>query len=180
MPKKAGLIPLRNKVAYLGVFLGIALICSYIESLIPFYFGIPGVKLGLTNIVVVLMLYCVGAREAFLISLLRILLAGFMFGNMFSILYSLAGASVSFLMMYFLKKTGKFGVIPISITGGIFHNAGQLVVAAMVVSNYRIGYYFPVLLIAGAVTGFLIGIAAQEVILRIGKNFLTADKKTEK
>ena len=78
--KKAGLIPLRNKVAYLGVFLALALICSYVESLIPFYFGIPGVKLGLTNIVVVLMLYCVGAREALTISVLRVILAGFMFG----------------------------------------------------------------------------------------------------
>lgn len=169
MPKKAGLIPLRNKVAYLGIFLAIALICSYIEALIPFYFGIPGVKLGLTNIVVVLMLYRVGTKEAFLISMLRILLAGFLFGNMFSILYSFAGAVISFLMMYLLKKTGKLGVIPVSITGGIFHNAGQLVVAAFVVNNYRIGYYFSVLMIAGAVTGFLIGIAAQEVILRIGK-----------
>ena len=81
--KKAGLIPLRNKVAYLGVFLALALICSYVESLIPFYFGIPGVKLGLTNIVVVLLLYCVGTREALTVSVLRILLAGFLFGNMF-------------------------------------------------------------------------------------------------
>ncbi len=169
MQKKAGLIPLRNKVAYLGVFLAVALICSYIESLIPFYFGIPGVKLGLTNIVVVLLLYCVGAKEAFLVSMLRIVLAGFMFGNMFSILYSLAGGILSFLMMYLLKKTGKLGVLPISITGGLFHNVGQLFVAAFVVENFYIFYYLPVLLIAGAVTGLLIGIAAQEVILRLGK-----------
>ena len=79
---------LRNKVAYLGVFLALALICSYVESLIPFYFGIPGVKLGLTNLVVVLMLYCVGTKEALLISVLRIVLSGFLFGNMFSILYN--------------------------------------------------------------------------------------------
>lgn len=169
MRKKAGLIPLRNKVAYLGVFLAVALICSYIESLIPFYFGIPGVKLGLTNIVVVLMLYHTGAKEAFLVSMLRIVLAGFMFGNMFSILYSLAGGILSFLMMYLLKKTGKLGVLPISITGGLFHNVGQLFVAALVVENFYIFYYLPVLLIAGAVTGLLIGIAAQEVILRLGK-----------
>lgn len=171
MQKKAGLIPLRNKVAYLGVFLAVALICSYIESLIPFYFGVPGVKLGLTNIVVVLMLYNTGAKEAFLVSMLRIVLAGFMFGNMFSILYSLAGGILSFLMMYLLKKTGKLGVLPISITGGLFHNVGQLFVAALVVENFYIFYYLPVLLIAGAVTGLLIGIAAQEVILRLGKRF---------
>lgn len=155
----------------MGLFLALALICSYIESLIPFYFGIPGVKLGLTNIVVILMLYCVGSREALTISMLRIVLAGFLFGNMFSILYSLAGGGLSFLVMYLLKKTGKLGILPISISGGIFHNIGQLIVAAFVVSNYNILYYMPVLLIAGAVTGLLIGIAAQEVVLRIGNRF---------
>ena len=97
--KKTDSTPLRDKVAYLGVFLALALICSYVESLIPFYFGIPGVKLGLTNIVVVLMLYCVGTKEAFAISMLRIVLAGFLFGNLFSILYSLAGGKFSFLVM---------------------------------------------------------------------------------
>ena len=165
------LIRLRNKVAYLGVFLALALICSYIESLIPFSFGIPGVKLGLTNIVVVLMLYCVGTKEALAISVQRIVLAGFMFGNMFSILYSLAGGLLSFAVMYGLKKTNRFGVLPISISGGIFHNVGQLVIAAFIVSSYHIFYYMPVLLVAGAVTGFLIGVAAQEIILRIGNRF---------
>ena len=163
------LIQLRNKVAYLGVFLGLALVCSYVESLIPFYFGIPGVKLGLTNIVIVLMLYCVGAKEAFTISVLRVVLAGFLFGNMFSILYSLAGGILSFGVMYLLMRTKKLGLLPISICGGLFHNIGQLAVAAFVVENYRIVYYLPVLLIAGAVTGLLIGIAAGEIVLRIGK-----------
>ncbi len=162
------LIQLRNKVAYLGIFLAVALICSYIESLIPFYFGIPGVKLGLTNIIVVLMLYSVGAKEAFTISVLRIILSGFLFGNLFSILYSLAGGLFSFAVMLLLKRTKKFGVLPISIGGGVFHNVGQLIVAAFVVSNYNILYYLPILLAAGAVTGALIGIAAQEMLLRIG------------
>lgn len=165
--KRRDLIPWRGKVAYLGVFLALALICSYVESLIPFYFGIPGVKLGLTNIVVVLLLYLVGAREALLISIARVFLAGFLFGNMFSIIYSLAGALLSFAVMALLKKAGKFGVLPISISGGIFHNVGQLVVAALVVENYNIFYYMPVLLVAGIVTGALIGIAAQEIILRL-------------
>lgn len=166
-----GWIPLRNKVAYLGVFLAIALVCSYVESLIPFYFGIPGVKLGLTNIVVVLMLYCVGCREALAVSVARIMLAGFLFGNLFSILYSLAGGLLSFLVMWLLKRTGKFGVLPISVSGGLSHNVGQLIVAAFVVDNYNIFYYLPVLLIAGCVTGFLIGVAAQEMILRVGDRF---------
>lgn len=165
--KKTDSTPLRGKIAYLGVFLALALICSYVESLIPFYFGIPGVKLGLTNIVVVLLLYLAGTREAFLVSVARVVLAGFLFGNMFSILYSMAGALLSFFVMYLLKKTGKFGVLPVSISGGMFHNVGQLCVAAFVVENYNIFYYMPVLLIAGIVTGALIGVAAQEIILRL-------------
>lgn len=159
---------MRNKkIAFMGVFLALALICSYVESLIPFYFGIPGVKLGLTNIVVVLMLYSIGTKEAFGISTLRIILAGFMFGNMFSIIYSLAGGLFSFLVMYLVKKTGKLGVVPISVCGGISHNIGQIVVAALIVNNYNILYYFPILLIAGIVTGFLIGIVSQEILIRL-------------
>lgn len=151
--------------------MALALICSYVESLIPFYFGIPGVKLGLTNIVIVLLLYTVGTKEALAVSVLRIVLAGFLFGNMFSILYSLAGGLLSFLVMWILKRCNKFGVLPISVSGGIFHNLGQLVVAAFVVENYNIFYYMPVLLIAGIVTGLLIGVAAQEIMIRIGKRF---------
>lgn len=164
------LIPLRNKVAYLGVFLALALICSYVESLIPFYFGIPGVKLGLTNVVVVCMLYCIGTREALAVSVCRILLAGFLFGNMFSILYSFAGGLLSFLVMWLVKKTKLLGLIPVSVCGGIAHNAGQLLVAALVVENYNIFYYMPMLLVAGILTGLLIGIAAQEIIIRVWKN----------
>lgn len=159
---------MKRKTAYMGMFLALALICSYVESLIPFYFGVPGVKLGLTNIVVVLMLYCIGAKEALLISVLRIILAGFLFSNVFSILYSLAGGLFSFLIMYLLKKTNKLKVITISVAGGLCHNIGQLAMAAAVVENYHIFYYLPLLLAAGFVTGLLIGLLAQEMILRVG------------
>ena len=160
-----------RKIAYLGVFLALALILSYVESLIPFYFGIPGVKLGLTNLIVVVMLYCTGTKEAFGVSVARILLAGFLFGNLFSILYSLAGGVLSFIVMYLLKKTGRFHVISVSVTGGISHNIGQLIAAAFVVETYDIFYYMPFLLIAGVATGFLIGMLAQEFILRFEKQF---------
>lgn len=152
----------------MGVFLALALICSYVESLIPISFGIPGVKLGLTNIVVVLMLYCIGAKEALVVSVCRIVLAGFLFGNLFSILYSLAGGLLSFLIMWAVKRTGKLGILPVSVCGGIFHNIGQLAVAALVVENYNVFYYLPVLLLAGAATGLAIGVVAQELIIRIG------------
>ena len=152
----------------MGVFLALALICSYVESLIPISFGIPGVKLGLTNIVVVLMLYCIGAKEALAVSVCRIVLAGFLFGNLFSILYSLAGGLLSFLIMWAVKRMGKLGILPVSVCGGIFHNIGQLAVAALVVENYNVFYYLPVLLLAGAATGLAIGVVAQELIIRIG------------
>ena len=156
-----------KKTAYLGLFLALALICSYIESLIPFYFGIPGVKLGLTNIVVVLMLYCTGAKSALAVSVLRILLSGFLFGNMFSILYSLAGGLASFLCMVLLKRSGRFRIISVSAAGGVMHNLGQIAVAAAVVENRSLFYYYPVLFIAGTLTGIVIGIAAQEILLRL-------------
>lgn len=150
------------------MYLALALICSYVESLIPFYFGVPGVKLGLTNIVVVLLLYTLGAKEAFGVSVMRIFLAGFLFGNPFSILYSLSGGILSFLVMYLLKRTEKLKVITVSVAGGLMHNIGQLLMAALVVENYHVLYYLPVLLVAGFVTGFLIGILSQEIIIRIG------------
>lgn len=158
---------MKNKVAYMGLFLALALVCSYVESLIPFYFGVPGVKLGLTNIVIVMVLYCIGAKEAFCISVMRVLLAGFLFGNAFSILYSLAGGVLSFLVMFLLTTATKLHVVSVSVAGGISHNLGQLAVASLIVSNYRILYYGTILILAGIVTGFVIGILAQEIILRL-------------
>ena len=158
-----------RKTAYLGVFLSLALVCSYVEALIPFSFGVPGIKLGLANIVVVLLLYCVGAKEAIAVSVLRMILAGFLFGNAFSIVYSLAGGLLSFLVMLLLKKTNLLNCVSISVAGGISHNIGQLIAAAWIVENYNVFFYAPVLMIAGILTGFLIGILSQEIILRIGK-----------
>ena len=162
---------MKQKTAYLGLFSAVAIILGYVESLIPFYLGIPGVKLGLTNLIVVVMLYCTGTKEAFGVSVARILLAGFLFGNLFSILYSLAGGVLSFIVMCLLKKTGRFHVISVSVTGGISHNLGQLIAAAFVVETYDIFYYMPFLLIAGVATGFVIGMLAQEFILRFENQF---------
>lgn len=157
---------MKKKVAILGVFLALALICSFVESLIPFYFGVPGMKLGLTNVVVLLLLYFFGAKEALLVSMMRILLSGFMFSNAFSILYSLAGGILSWAVMLLLKKTGRFHMVSISICGGITHNLGQILVAMVVVKNYYIFGYFPFLFIGGGITGLLIGLVAQEIYLR--------------
>lgn len=158
---------MKDKAAYFGVFTALALIFSYIETLIPFSFGIPGMKLGLANLLTVILLYKRNAKEALLLSVVRIILSGFLFGNLFSIIYSLAGGILSLFVMSMLKKAEGFSVMGVSAAGGVSHNVGQLLVAMAVVETYRVGYYFPVLLIAGLVTGLLIGIAANEVLKRL-------------
>ena len=158
---------MKNRAAYFGVFTALALIFSYVETLIPINFGIPGVKLGLANLVIVIVLYKRGWKEALLLSVVRIVLAGFIFGNLFSILYSLAGGILSLAVMAALSKRDLFSVTGVSMAGGIAHNIGQLVVAMLVVETYQVGYYLPVLLIAGVLTGAVIGIVASEVLKRI-------------
>ena len=147
-----GDIKVKNRVAYFGVFTALALIFSYIETLIPISFGLPGVKLGLANLIIVIALYKIPLREVYVLSVVRVLLSGVLFGNYFSIAYSLAGG---------------FSVIGISIAGGVCHNIGQLVVAMIVVETFAMSYYMPVLLVAGLITGFLIGVVADQVLRRI-------------
>lgn len=162
---------MKNKTALLGILTSLALIFSYVETLIPIHFGIPGAKLGLANLVTVLALYKSGAKEAFMISSLRIVLAGFMFGNLFGILYSFSGALLSLAVMIILKNSGRFGLIGVSIAGGVSHNVGQLIMAMLVVETYSVGYYLPALLIAGTATGAVIGVISNEVIKRIKMMF---------
>ena len=158
---------MKGKAAYFGVFTALALIFSYVETLIPFQFGIPGVKLGLANLIIVIVLYKTDWKEALLLSVVRIVLAGFIFGSLFSILYSLAGGILSLAVMALLKKKDSFSVMGVSMAGGVTHNVGQLIVAMIVVETYQVGYYLPVLLIAGLITGAVIGIVAGEVLKRI-------------
>lgn len=161
------MIDLKTKVAYFGVFTALALIFSYVETLIPIHLGIPGVKLGLANLIIVITLYKMGVKEAYILSVVRVVLAGFIFGNMFSILYSMAGGLLSLTVMIFLKKTDKFSVMGISMAGGVFHNVGQLIMASIVLESLSITYYLPVLLISGVLTGFFIGFIANEMLKRL-------------
>ena len=153
------------------MLMALALVLSYVESLIPFAVGIPGVKLGLTNIVTVIMLYIAAPMQTFLLCVFRAVLSGFMFGNAFSIIYSLAGCILSFIVMYLLKKSDKFSSVSISLVGGVCHNIGQIIVAAIVLSTYSVVYYIPVLLVAGCITGLVIGTVASQVLLRISDSF---------
>lgn len=156
-----------KKTAYLGLFCAAALILSYVESLIPFFAGIPGMKLGLPNAAIVSVLYLYSWKEAALVNLARILAAGFLFGNAFGILYSAAGAGLSLLCMQLVKRTGKFSPAGVSVIGGVAHNAGQVIVAAMVVENARVGYYFLPLAIAGIITGAVNGMISEWMFPRL-------------
>ncbi|MDE5698878.1 MAG: Gx transporter family protein [Lachnospiraceae bacterium] len=152
-----------KRAAYCAVLTALAMIFGYVEALIPFGFGIPGVKLGLANIVIVLALYILPAYQAFVIQLMRIVLVSFLFGNLSMMFYSLAGGVLSFLVMVFLKKGNIFSITGVSIAGGVSHNVGQLTVAVLVVQNLKVAFYFPALMIAGLITGCLIGILAYRI-----------------
>ena len=163
----------------MGLLLAVSLILSYIESVLPFNFGIPGMKLGLPNLAVVLALYLFGWQEALLINISRIVLAGFMFGNLAGILFSLAGAFVSFVFMLVARKTRLFSAGGVSMVGGVMHNAGQLLIAVLIVKTVGILYYLPILLIAGMVTGGLIGIIVMKTIPYLRKLVYEPGKETD-
>lgn len=160
---------MKKEAVHFGVFTALALLFSYIETLIPFHIGIPGVKLGLANLIIVIALYKMPWEQTFLLSVTRVILTGFMFGNLFSILYGLAGGILSLFVMTFLKKGQHFSVIGVSVSGGVFHNVGQLLVAMLATESLNLFYYVPVLIISGLLTGIVIGILANEMLSRLKK-----------
>ncbi len=153
-------------VAVFGFLLAAAILLGYVEMLIPIQIPIQGVKLGLANAAVLLVLYLFGPGPAFLLSLLRILLSGFLFSNMAAMIYSLAGGMLSLIVMCAVKRTDLFSVVGVSILGAVSHNGGQLVIAMLVLQSRSLVYYIPVLLAAGIVTGMLIGIVVKELLPR--------------
>jgi heptaprenyl diphosphate synthase len=159
-----------KKTAMYGLLVALAFILSYIESLIPFPL-MPGMKLGLANLVVIIALYGMGWKEALVLSLIRIILVGFTFGNLSTMLYSLAGGLLSWLMMVLAKKSKWFSMVGVSIIGGISHNIGQIIVAILTVSNVYLVTYLPLLLITGAITGTLIGFLGALILKRIKRLF---------
>ena len=157
-----------KKIALFGMMVALAFTFSYFESLIPFNIGIPGVKLGLANLVVVTALYIMTPSQALAIAVIRIFLAGLTFGNVYSLAYSLCGGILSYLVMLLVKKT-RLSIVGVSMLGGVCHNIGQIIVAAIVMETVRIAYYLPVLLVAGLITGFLMGVASKLVVDRFQK-----------
>lgn len=152
-----------KRVAYCALLTALTMIFGYVEALIPFGFGIPGVKLGLANIVIVLALYILPACQVFAIQLMRIVLVSFLFGNLSMMLYSLAGGMLSLVVMLLLNRRDVFSITGVSIAGGVSHNIGQLIVAALVVQNLKIMFFFPIMIMAGLITGCLIGVLACRI-----------------
>lgn len=148
---------MKRKTALYGLLVALAFIFSYVETLVPLPIGIPGIKLGLANGVTLTALYLLRPRDALAVSLLRIGLAGFTFGSPVSMLYSLCGGVLSFLTMWQCQKSHRFSVVGVSIAGGVAHNVGQLLLASLVLGARSVAWYAPVLLVAGLITGGLIG-----------------------
>ena len=142
------------------------MILSFVESRIPALTAIPGIKMGLANIAVVFALYRIGWREAGAVSLVRVAVAGMLFGSGVSILYSLAGAALSLAGMALMKRTGKFSPVSVSVTGGVLHNLGQIAVACFILGTNVIAYYLPFLILGGTVSGILIGTVSGIIINR--------------
>lgn len=152
----------RNKrITYAALLIALGIIFGYIEFLFPLPVGIPGVKLGLSNVITVVCLYLFDPIMALGVLIIRVVLSGMLFGNFFGILYSLAGALVSWFAMTSLKKFDVFSVIGVSVAGGVSHNIGQLIVACLVVSQLKIMFYLPVLLVSGVICGFIVGIVSR-------------------
>lgn len=159
---------LQNKVTLRAVLIALAMIFSWIEAQIPY--PIPGAKLGLTNLVVLVALYRLSIGDALGINVIRIILVGLTFGNMFSLIYSLSGGILSGLIMIFMKKTGKFHITAVSLAGGIVHNIGQILVAMYVLETKAILSYLPVLWITGLLAGIVVGILGSMVLKRLPEN----------
>lgn len=159
-----------TEIAKYAMFIALACIAGYIETLIPLPIPIYGIKLGLANIIVVIVLYIMTPMAAVIVSLLRIIIISFMFGNMMMLIYSLSGALLSLFVMSLLKKTNCFSIIGISMAGGVFHNIGQIIAAGFSIGFLSILGYIPVLIIAGIITGIIIGIISGQILIRLNIN----------
>ena len=162
-----------KKIAFLGLFVALAFVLSYIEYMLPLNIGIPGAKIGLANLVVMVALYTVGDKNAIALSIIRVVLVGLTFGNISMMMYSLAGAALSLCVMLIAKKLGKLSVTGVSVLGGVFHNIGQIIVAMLVLETQSLLYYLPFLIVIGTITGVLIGFVANLITARVKSVFRT-------
>ena len=153
-----------KKVAVYGVATALSLVLGYVEHLVPFPIGIYGIKLGLSNLATVAVLYLLGGTAALTLNFFRILLSSLLFGNAVSLVYSLCGGMLSAAVMLLMKRWGKVSCVGVSTVGGITHNMAQLAVAIVMVDSLKIAFYLPILMIVGSITGFIIGACSLPVI----------------
>ena len=156
-----------SKLALYGVMTALAMILSFVESQIPAFVAVPGVKIGLTNIAVLVALYILGDKGALAINFVRIVSVALLFGNAMSLSFSLAGGMLATIVMILLKKLGRFSATGVSIAGGLCHNLGQIIMAMIILNTKAIFWYLPVLWLSGILSGFVIGIIGALVIRRI-------------
>ena len=156
-----------KRLALSAILVTLAMIFSYIEALFPLPVPIPGVKLGLANLVIIIAIYRLSFKYAFTINCVRIFVAGLLFTGLFGMMYSFAGGILSIVVMYLLYRTGWFSMVGISMAGGVAHNLGQLITACIIMSNIRLMSYFAVLLFSGMVSGILIGIVAHIIYQKL-------------
>ena len=158
-----------KKLTLLSSLVAVAMILSYIESLIPAFVAVPGVKMGLSNIATVFALYTLGPAYAVCVSVVRVFLSALLFGNFVSLIYSLSGAVLALLVMILLKRLDCFSTVGVSVSGGVMHNAGQIIAACIVMENAAISLYIIPLIISGTLSGIAIGILAGMLVDRIKK-----------
>ena len=164
---------MKNKsrtVAFLGLCTALAMILAYVEILIqPLFPSLPGIKMGLPNIVIVFLLYRRGPLYAAGVSLLRILLVSMLFGNVMALLYSLAGGILSLLVMALLRRFRILSPVGVSVAGGVTHNIGQILTAMLLLETAELGYYLVVLTVTGTVAGILVGLCGAVLIEKLPK-----------
>lgn len=159
-----------HKIALRGMLIAVAFVLSWLEAQLPPLGMVPGVKLGLTNLAVLVAVYRLGTADAMMINIVRIFLVSFTFGNMFSLWYSLAGGMLSTIVMLVLHRTGKFHLPVVSIAGGVVHNIGQILVAMVVLGSSGVVYYMGVLWFSGMIAGALVGLIGAGVVHRLPEN----------
>lgn len=157
-----------RKVAFVGLTASLALLLSYVEFLLPpIFVAVPGIKIGLPNVVILYVLYCIGMKYAAFVSFTRLCLSSLLFGNAVTFAYSAAGAVISLLVMGILKKTDKLSAVGVSVAGGVTHNLGQILVAMVLLDTPQIAYYMIVLAVTGTISGILIGLCGALLIKRL-------------
>lgn len=160
-----------KKIAFVGIAASLALLLSYVEFLLPpIFVAVPGIKVGLPNVVILYVLYCLGIKYAVMVSFVRICISSLLFGNVMTLAYSVAGAILSLLVMIILKKIDKFSTVGVSVAGGVAHNLGQILVAMVLLDTPQIAFYMIVLAVTGTISGIFIGLCGAILIKRIPAN----------